>query len=373
MPPPRACASSFGGDSRLVVAAGNVELCGTYSSSSPAIPISGATTGADPAASTSGPVAATAATSTTSPAFTTAPAGQLVQKLATKDGAVATATVLRSTGGTASVSLSSFALPAAVPAGAVLTGAQVAVTHREQNSGSGDAVALQVTPGRPGATSITAAATLRTASTDDTLDVMSQALVDEVHAYGLSDLVLRWDATGKKGGPQDLLATLDRVQVTLTWKPPAVRSEATPVTGSSNCVGTAPYVPASTNCALVTTSGSKTSVYFQGTAYTPLAALDIQLTNASAQVFRSGLIVRSLRIKVTPSAQYTGPVIEVPDDSPGVVPLDVYLTAYTCPAGGACGGAPPLGSWVAVGRAAATFDDSTGARRVTVKAWQMQR
>jgi hypothetical protein len=361
----------FGGDSRLVVAAGNVELCGTYSSSAPAIPLSGATAGADPGTSTSGAVAAATGTAT---GFSPASGAPLVTALAAKGGTAATATISRATGGTATATLSSFALPSAVPAGAVLTGAQVLVTHREQNSGSGDGVALQVTPARTGASSITPAVNLRPASTDDTVDLMSQAFVDEVHRYGLTDLAVRWSVTGKKGGSQDLAATLDRVQVNLTWKPPAVRAESVPVAGS-NCVGTAPYVPAATNCALVTTSGSKTSVYFQGTVYAPLAALDVELTNASAQVFRSGLIVRSLRIKVTPSSGYTGPVIEVPDDSPGVVPLDVYLTAYYCPGGSSACTSPPstANGWVLAGRAAATFDDTSGARRVTVKAWQMLR
>jgi hypothetical protein len=370
----------FGGDSRMNVVAGNVELCGTYSSSSPPIVLSGATSGPDTANSG---VQGTAA-SVTTPSGETAfgPAGQVVAGVAAADSRYATVTVPRPTSGTsAGMALSGFVTSPSVPAGSILTGATLVLRHREQTTRSADGLALTVTPSRSGATPITPAISLNGSSSfrTDSIDLTS-ALVAEAHRYGLSGLQVRYDVTvGRPAGSNtSLTADVDAVQLVLAFKPPAVRGEQTAIGGTANCVGTAPYVPSTSNCALITTGGAQTSLYLQGTTYAPQAALDVALTNVSTQVFRSGVVVRSLRVGVTPSAAYGGPVIEIPDDSSGPQPLDLYVTAYRCPDGATCPtpapGMPPAAPWRPAGRAAATFaDGGASARTVTVKAWQIVR
>jgi hypothetical protein len=109
--------------------------------------------------------------------------------------------------------------------------------------------------------------------------------------------------------------------------------------------------------------------YVQGTTYAPGAVLDVTLNNAVEQIFRFGVIARSLWIKETGSFLFAGVVIEVPDDSPGFV-LSVYLTAYVCPGTGACtpGGTGALRSKVA-------FIDAdpvtpiAGQRQVSILSW----
>jgi hypothetical protein len=241
---------------------------------------------------------------------------------------------------------------------------------------------VSLTPARSGASPVTSPLSLNGSSTfrTETIDLTS-ALVAEAHTYGLAGFQIRYDLTvgQKAGGNTSLTADVDAVQVILAFKPPAVRGERTAINGAPNCVGTTPYVPGASNCALLATSGAQTSLYLQGTTYTPQAALDVVLTSASTQVFRSGVVTRSLRIGVTPSAGYSGPVIEIPDDSQGAQPLDVYFTAYQCPSGATCPapspGALPSAPWRLVGRAAASYASATGGgpRTVTVKAWQIVR
>jgi hypothetical protein len=97
--------------------------------------------------------------------------------------------------------------------------------------------------------------------------------------------------------------------------------------------------------------------------------LDITLNNAVEQVFRFGVIARSVWVKLTGSFNFGGAVIEVPDDTPGFV-FSVYLTTYICPSSSTCGttGTPVLRSRVAF------IDDNpgnpiAGQRQVAVLSW----
>jgi hypothetical protein len=377
----------FGGDSRMVVASGKVELCGSYYSSKPSLVIYGAKAGAD---TVNGPFSATPSGTVTTPsgetAYTTSPAGQVLANVSTiGDSKVATAVITRPTGsGTAlgGVILPGYAPTPAIPAGSVLTSAQVLVAHQESVLRTGDAAAITLTAARTGAAASTRPIVTSSSVVTETQDWTS-ALTSEVHQYGLTGLKLQYDVTAgaRSGTNTSLTSTLDGVVVKLTWKPPAVRGERTAINGAANCVGTAPYLASGTNCAMITTSGSQTQIYFQGTTYTPYAALDIAMTNASGQVFKSGLITRSLLFKVTASSGFNQPVIEVPDDSLGPAPLDVYLTAYACPAGSAasCSAAtPPAAPWRVAGQAWATITDAgstpvAGSRQITVRSWQLPR
>ena len=49
-------------------------------------------------------------------------------------------------------------------------------------------------------------------------------------------------------------------------------------------------------------------LYFQGTAYTPKAWLDIRLVGVTGQVFRAGLVARTVSLNVSPSNGYEGPL-----------------------------------------------------------------
>jgi hypothetical protein len=359
----------FGGDSRLEINAGQMELCGQYYADKPPIAVYGAKSGTDTTASALGKTDGTG-TNLGSVNFTA------VDKITENDNVPSTASLVNDS--SASVRVTGFAPTQPVAAGSILTNAVLTIKHREPKAnGKAPSLSATVIPARTGASPLAGidqpVAHMDGIYNADAIDLTSQ-LAAEVHDHGFSGLTVTYGISSKNALTEDL----DSIQLSLTWKPPAVRGETTSV-GGTNCVGTAPYVPGSSNCALIRTQNSSTRFYVQGTTYVPYAALDIQVTNASGQVFRSGLIARSLRIKVTASTSFTGPVIEVPDDSPGLGPaaVDVYFTAYMCPYGQSCSGVtvgnPP---WKLVGTAQASFDDgggvpSPGHRKVTIGSWAL--
>ena len=116
-------------------------------------------------------------------------------------------------------------------------------------------------------------------------------------------------------------------------------------------------------------NNSGNQFYIQGTTYAPGAVVDVTLNNAAEQIFRFGVIARSVWIKETGSFSYPGVVIEVPDDSPGFV-FSVYLLAYICPGAGTC-----AASGTEVLRAKVAFVDAdpvnptAGQRQVSVLSW----
>jgi hypothetical protein len=353
----------FGGDSRLNVAAGRVELCGTYSSGSPPVTVYGATSGADTSATATTTVA-TATASAGSGTFTGSP--NLAAAVTATDGSFASATASNTS---RTLTTTGFATTA-LPAGSILTAASVRIVHRASMTGSGSTVLATVKRG--GTTLATNPLTLGGALGAEDIPV-TNALADAVHDTGsVPVLQVTYAATATNKGT--VTADVDSVRLVLTYTPPTVRSQRT----SGSCVGTAPYVPATTNCALIRTAGSQASLYIQGTTYAPYAALDIALTNASGQVFRSGLIARSLRIKITASSGFAEPVIMVPDDASAATPLDVYFRAYLCPEGSACSSPAPAAPWKLAGTSRVRYTDpggspSAGHRDVDVLSWTLHR
>jgi Tfp pilus assembly protein PilX len=321
----------FGGDSRLFLGAGSVELCGQYSATSPPVTVYGARTGADVL---SGPV--TAKTDGTGSTPGTALSFATPANITETDTATASATLnapASSPDLTGSVLVKGFVPAPAVPAGSILTSAVLNVVHRENNATSKilKSLGITVTPNesRAGAAaltgiaqpSITMVGPSSTTNHADAIDLLASAeLANEVHTYGLAGMQVRYDAT--VAASNNVTEKIDSIQLVLSWKPPAVRGQQTTVNGTPSCVGTYP-----SGCSFLQTGLNNTALYVQGTTYAPYGALDINLTNSSAQVFRSGLIARSLSIHLTASLGFSGALIEVPNDSSGSSPLDVYFRA----------------------------------------------
>jgi hypothetical protein len=147
------------------------------------------------------------------------------------------------------------------------------------------------------------------------------------------------------------------------------------VAGENGCITTTPY-PSGGGCAVLSTDNSPYSqLYIQGTTYTPKAVLDVYLNNNTSQVFKYGLISRSLLIHSTGSSDLTNPVIELPDDSTGInnTSTVVYLSVYVCPASGSCSvsGNPRLRVKVQILDPTGTL--VAGARQIIVQSWSGQR
>ena len=108
-----------------------------------------------------------------------------------------------------------------------------------------------------------------------------------------------------------------------------------------------------------------------------MAHFNVNLTNVSGQVFKSGVVARSLAVSVTPSAGFVGPVIEIPEETGSGVSLGVHLTAFSCRiASCASSAAPPSADWRQVGRSTITLDSAfpvpgNGSRAVDVTSWNL--
>ncbi|MCA1833696.1 MAG: hypothetical protein LC750_13390 [Actinobacteria bacterium] len=116
-----------------------------------------------------------------------------------------------------------------------------------------------------------------------------------------------------------------------TASPPPGGSSTNYFRAESGCITQAPY-PTS-GCALVKTDGAQTKLSIQGTVYAPLAALDIAMTNVSTQILGRGAVIRLVRLSVTPSTTYSGPMIEVPADSPSTAYTNRHVTLTATVAG----------------------------------------
>jgi hypothetical protein len=365
----------FGGDSRMSVGPGNVELCGQWSATRPPITIYGAKAD-DGSGSGTGAVSATVVPDRVSPKFTG------LDNLTASDEVAATVTFPSENRSATEFTATGFVPSSPPPPGSVLSSAVLSVRHRVA-PGSGDVTGFSYTVKRASGGSDLASVSLPTspsaAWTTTTSDLRS-ALAASIQAGTFSGLAVTVDAAVPRD-PAAATVAVDWLQLDLTWvSPTGIRAQSTAVGGAPNCVGTAPYVPGGPNCALITTTGNQLRFYITGTVYAPSAALDIGLTNTSGQVFRSGLIARSVRMGVSSSSSYSTPIIDVPDDSLGPVDLVVYLTAYRCPDNAVCTGVQPgTAPWVVAGKAQVKYGDNgvyppaAGNRSVTVQAWHMLR
>jgi hypothetical protein len=325
----------LGGDSRIRLTAGAMELCGQYSSSQPPVALYGTKTGSDTVT-----VSPTLATDGTGTNPTDGPDFAQPDRITATDGSAATAVVDASAqlgGVTASVIVDGY-VPAvgAIPAGSTLTSAKLIVVHRENNTdqfGKLRVIHVSAAPTRAGAPPLSGLPQptiyqdgAGTAFHTDTLD-LQPSLAKEVHDFGFVGMRVRYDAGA--AFLAKVTENLDSIRLTLSYKKPAVRGQTTAISDVDGVASTANCVGAHPGCPLLETdAGSKTVLSVQGTVYAPLAALDLRLANAPAVLARAGVVVRAMRVRVTADPSFHGPLVEIPTLSTGIQPLDVYFRAY---------------------------------------------
>ncbi len=279
----------------------------------------------------------------------------------------------------------------------MLVSARARIKHRDvamtgTQSGSIQALAASLTPARAGATTVPSSNTVAPAADtatsplrEDVWDFTTDALKQEVHDHGFSGARVAYTATTRKS--MWAAEHVDSVLLDLTYRLPAFRAQNLP----GSCVGVMPYTGGSgADCAFLSTTGPGTAFYSQGTTYTPRAAIDVTLNNVSEQVFKFGLVTRTLRFDITGSSTFQEAVIAVPGNSPGyasTVPVAVYLQTYLCPPGATCAAPPnpaPFGwkasdhGWVRRVAARVDYKDPSGnplppSRVVTVRDWSYRR
>ncbi|HJQ47747.1 MAG TPA: hypothetical protein VJ870_15725 [Amycolatopsis sp.] len=348
----------FGNDSQLSVKSGQAEICGSYDRNNAPVAVYGLTSGGE---NTTGPATlkltgAAAGNQFTNPAFATDPDTNSATWTPTGNGNGNNTGVLNVTG---------FVPASTVPAGSALA-STLTVNHMNAAGSKNDIRTVTITPKSAAGTAGTPiVVTLPTYDDNlwhtDTIDLSgTSAFAAFVHENGYSGATVSYSAALKNNGTE----SVDAIQLSLKYTAPAYRANA-------GCVTAGPYtgVGSSATCAMVTSvNSSGNQFYIQGTTYAPKAALDITLNNAAEQVFRFGVVARTLWVKLTGSFSYTGVVIEVPDDSPGYA-FGVYLTAYLCPVSSSC----PASLRSKVSYVDAPTGPVAGKRQVVVLSWARPR
>ncbi|HEY0616025.1 MAG TPA: hypothetical protein VGD15_00500 [Kribbella sp.] len=343
----------FGGDSRLVVKSGRAELCGSYSSTKPAVAVYGLTTGAETVTSRTGADALKpTAVSLLSKFGLTATA----TRLAAVDGVAAT-WKSSAPGDSAAMTVSGFSA-GAIPAGSVLESAALKITHRHSDATSTDKLDLSVdvgagapltasVVGQPGSPAYqTSTVPLDAARTGSLANAVYDGTFTSAAVTLTAGLVAKDDTED-----------IDAVRLELTYTPPALRA-------TDGCVTTGPYTGANNTSACAMVQGR---IFIQGTVYAPDGVLDLTLDTAAVPALRAGVVIRALR--VTTTGILTGVAIDLPDDSPGFT-FGLHLEAYLCPGVLICspGGRPALQAKIGLVDADPGAPDA-GRRAVTVLGW----
>jgi Tfp pilus assembly protein PilX len=351
----------FGGDSQLAVKSGQAEICGSYSANTPPVALYGLTSGAETSTSLAGATALKPAGVTSPGAFTNATPAVL----STVDGSSATWVNNGNGNQSTTLTVNGYAPPSVPPAGSVLTAARLRVVHGNTAGSAQDNLSAQLTPTGGAAVNVPVPSYGDNVLHTDLIDVYqggTGSLAQLVYNGTFTGAQLSYSAAVKHKGTEQL----DAVQLELTYTAPALRAQG-------GCTTSVPYGSGGSCPTVSTINNSGNQFYIQGTTYAPKGVLDVTLNNAAEQIFRFGVVARSLWVKETGSFSYSGVVIEVPDDSPGFV-FGVYLTAYVCPSSSTCA---PGGTPAARARVAYVDGDPTnpvpGARQVSVLSWSGSR
>jgi Tfp pilus assembly protein PilX len=129
----------------------------------------------------------------------------------------------------------------------------------------------------------------------------------------------------------------------------------------------------SQSCSVISSDRSNSKLIIQGTTYVPWANLDITIKNSSQQVFRGGVIARSLKVSATGSADLASPAFVVPAGFVTPGRTIVWLNVYVCPGVSTCNTGGTLRLRAKVGIADSNGIAVPGARQITVYSWSVQR
>lgn len=303
----------FGGESRLAVDAGVVELCAQGSATTQQVILHGVPSGTlSPAAPT-----VTLATSVISSTNFTNPANAAVP-----DDSVATAS-LSSSARTATARLAFPAL--SMPDGSRIDAAKLTVRHRE---GTGSNLTdLSLSAAVSGASSTISSATCVSDPTETRLcKQVTSALRDDVinlRNIGLNTrekfttgLTVDYTASLPSSSSSTATELLDGMTLTVQYTAPGYRRPST-----GNCLVKVPYnLTETSTCPLLKVTGNNVRTSLEGTVYTPLTAIDVNLPNES-RAFGRGIISRTASINVPNSFTYTGSPLKVPHASYATGPV----------------------------------------------------
>jgi hypothetical protein len=355
----------FGGNSRMFLngngsTGAHMELCASYHSDRPPIELYGLKTGSTPSAVTdTGRDISNGGSVVSAGAFTGATVANLKG-----GGPGATWKTTTANQSSSILKIDGFQPSRTVPTGSIVTQATLHVTHTEPATGANFAGNAKLTIG---AWSLSTAITATTSTTTTDIPITGTNLTDlqkAVRLAGYTGATVEYTANAKQN---NATTTVGPITLDLKYFVPVLRGE------SGTCIATG------TSCPLLSTDPSgnnKINMYLQGTTYAPLADLSIVLSNFSAEVAKFGVIARRVEFDVnTGNPRYTGPVFEIPDNSPGYGynNTTVHLKVHVCLGKPTCSASDPVSLTARV-----QVWDPTGVpvppkRQVTILSWSHQR
>lgn len=345
----------FGGDSRLDVRAGTMDLCASATTDRQQIAIYGVRADAGP-----GPqnVTLTPATAATTAGVFDDPANG-----ARVDGAWAVAPLAPGRS-TATIRVSSFDPQLDIPEGSTIDAASLRITHRETSDVSAIAAQLSTAGGTQAFQGHNNCNNNRPFCRSETSRTSELDITDWVASdlRRLQDLTVDYTVTANNQDRSTRRAELDGVEITVAYTPPQLRA-------TSGCAAATPYVHGnSATCPILNIDGNHANTAFFGTVYVPRGVVAINLPNASRQGFNRGIVARTARLSVPPSTDGDSPFPEyvtVPEISPGGVNDRAVTLRATCTS---TSGALPCPTDPVLAETEVTFDSAAGAD-VTIERW----
>jgi hypothetical protein len=303
---------------------------------------------------------------------------------ALRDAGNGSATWFRPSGGATAVSrtitMSGFAPPATIPKGSVVKEARLLVRHKASQNNAGTASTITLTPAGGsalGTFNLDRPGTLTT----QTVDLRTQqptvfnALQRAVHGNGYTGAKVDFTGTIARNLGAAATVELDAVRLELELYLPQFRAQTDAGLGASNCLRLGG------GCNLIgvgPSGGSYHGVFYvQGTTYTPTTRIQLNLSNLQqAEVFRFGVISRSLDFSTQGNPTFQDAVIQLPDNSPGwgFNGTLVQLKVFVCPDSPTCSPSPAR---LALTARVQLWDPSgsptPGRRQVSVLSWSHTR
>jgi hypothetical protein len=294
----------FGGNSHVILKSGAFELCPSFSDTHQEIVMYGvrSLTSATPRNVSLDPSTAAPVSGTWTPSTN---AYQAALRL---DGSSVSTSNTGRTTATRQFKLSGYSMPTPIPAGSTNVGVTATVTHAEGSRY--DSQQIIVTPHTGTGCTVNVGAPVTCLNADQ---INSGIDVTYSVRYNCTSILTC-------GGSQT--ASLDGIQLVVTYTPPATTGNLDPESG---CITKAPYYDLTTHapaangaCALfqIVADGAGGTAprvaAFWGTVYAPSAALDVPVDVLSVPVFDRGVVARMLMLGYNVAATAQVPISSTP-------------------------------------------------------------
>jgi hypothetical protein len=317
----------FGGDSRVNIVGGKVELCGTYSTDAPPINVFGLKSGSEKEEDTDGGPTKVGNVSKFKPS-----GGSAADSIKNVDSDAETFVKTGTNSETAKLTAEGFS-GSKPPKGSVLVSAKIRVAY--SNTVGNNTSAGRTLTVKPAGTVGTTSNKIKLKDVDGsgekeyTEDVPSNQfteLAKNIRDGSFDGVKLDYEATVDKASTESLNA----LRLELTYRAPAAEAQ-------SGCVTSGPYSrggPTAANCSFFRVlNSSNPEVYLNGTFYAPRGVLDMFVHGTGGNNLNFGVIARTAFLDGQGASANGGAALSVPEYNFGFA-VDIILNVCPDPGGG---------------------------------------